>query len=77
MRITDAILRAEATKDVLTDIGDGNYEVKGCEPTILNNDWSLHPHGDYYELNWGKRSFRIDEEYMMVLLDRICCEEDA
>ena len=74
MRITDAILRAEAIKDVLTDIGDGNYEIKGCEAAIVNEEsnWCISPEDEvHYNLYWGKRCFRIDEEYLMVLLRHI------
>ena len=74
MRITDAILRAEAIKDVLTDIGDGNYEIKGCEGAVVNEEanWCISPEDEaHYDLHWGRRCFRIDEEYLMVLLEHI------
>lgn len=74
MRITDAVLRAEAIKEVLTDIFDGNYEIKGCEAAIVNEEsnWCISPEDEvHYDLHWRNKCFRIDEEYLMVLLRHI------
>ena len=79
MRTIDAILRAEAIKDVLTDIGNGDYELKGCESAIVNEEsnWWLYPQEGYYDLHWGKRCFRVDEEFLTEVFGRIQCENIA
>ena len=56
---------------VLKDINEGFYEIKGKEGSIVNGIWSLCPHDDYYDLTYRKENWRVTDEHLVSLFDKV------